>query len=119
MLPPQCSVCGQFCKVTDSGVPFGNSTSTEPPDDELFCERCAKNSYDTCIANGRPLGGYWIKPLWEKRAAKQLGYVLAGPKGAAWATWFKPDAVPVGYELHSFDTFEDCIPFEERNIVET
>lgn len=54
---------------------------------------------------GRPTGGYWIKPMWEKKAGRDLGFVLAGPKGAAWADWFKPDKVPEDYELHRFDDY--------------
>jgi len=96
---PKCCVCGRFCKVADSGVPFGSYGDLEPPEDDLFCNRCAELEYDRCVRYGRVIGGYWIKPNWERRAAKELGYVLAGPKGAAWAVWCFPNRLPPDYEI--------------------
>ena len=59
----KCSECGRFCKPCDRGVPFGSITSTEPPDEEYFCEKCSKK-LEQYYLNKKRIPQYWIKPNW-------------------------------------------------------
>ena len=93
----KCCMCGRFCGYqADASTPFGNSSMLEPPDPEFYCKRCAKRCEDEAVARGSVYGD-WMPADWQWRAAERLGWVRAGPKGAAWAEFFPPDKVPPGY----------------------
>lgn len=96
----KCCICGRYCGWrADSSTPFGNSYSMEPPEPEFYCRRCARKEEREALRTGR-LFSDWIPARWQLRVAKKLGYVRAGPKGASWATFFKPDQVPPDYCVH-------------------
>src|SRR5882672_2405926 len=90
-----CAYCGRFVSWgADHYSPFGGACDLEPPDAEYLCKRCVRREYFTAVRERR-LPTHWLPAAWEYRAAKRLGFVQAGPKGAAWSHWYAPDAVPV------------------------
>ncbi len=103
--PFRCGPCGKFFKWNsnwDQYIPFGDSTMLEPPDEIFLCEACSNNMEARIVENGRDLISYrgnWVKSRAEINAAEKLGMVLAGPKGAAWSLYFKPEKVPADYEV--------------------
>lgn len=97
-LLPNCSVCGQFCVPAEESTDFGRTGDLEPPDPEYYCKRCVKREEDNAVKSGW-VPSFWRNPGWVYRAAKRIGLVLAGPEGAAWAEWFKPNNVPKDYKV--------------------
>ena len=97
---PKCCYCGRFVQWdSDASSPFGSAYDTEPPDPEHYCRACAKRLEEEAVTKGRlPLN--WVRSAWERRAAKRIGAVKAGPKGAAWGHWYAPDRLPEGYVIH-------------------
>lgn len=95
----KCTVCGRFCKPADSGIPFGNSYSTEPPDEEYYCQRCVEDKIKYYVEHKRvPL--FWLKPNWTLKIAEILGYVQISPEHAAWSVWHKKEIpLPEGYRV--------------------
>lgn len=73
-----CDDCGLFTKWEgiDVGTPFGTKDyeDPEPLDEEHFCPKHAQEHYEEAMEHGL-LGrsGYWEKPAWEVRAAKDQG----------------------------------------------
>ncbi len=101
MAANRCSVCGRFVsRASDSATPFGSSADVEPPDPEFFCDNCAVREETGARTSGF-LPSHWIPARWERRAAKALGMVRAGPKLAAWGHWYRPDKVPPEYVITS------------------
>ena len=96
----RCTVCGRFCKSTcDSGTPYGNSLDTEPPEDEYWCDSCAKKEEDHYVKEGR-VPDYWIQPKWVRKAAKSLGFVEVHTEGDTWTSWYNPKLpLPFGYSI--------------------
>jgi hypothetical protein len=93
----KCAICGRFVPYgSDSATDFGNSNDVEPPDDHFYCSPCALDEECEAVETGR-LPTHWIPADWERRAAKALGYVRAGPSLAAWGHWYPPDKLPDGY----------------------
>ena len=95
---PNCCRCGRFCVPVDQSTNFGHTGDLEPPDDEYYCKRCARREENDAVKTGR-VPSFWRNPSWAYRAAKRLGLVLAGPRGAAWAEWFPKDKVPQDYNV--------------------
>ncbi len=96
-----CGHCGRFCVPADEYTPFGGVTDLEPPDEVYLCAGCAAAEEEELVRmyqGANIMCGNWQKSNAERRAAKRLGMVLAGPKGAAWSLFFAPDAIPDGYE---------------------
>ena len=60
----RCSECGRFCKPVDRGIYYGECTSTEPYDPELFCQSC----YDKNMLEAKTtpekviIKCWWMKP---------------------------------------------------------
>lgn len=95
-----CSRCGRFFSWDsqwDCETPFGSSTDLEPPDPEYFCEVCANKELEEMLLSRRKPSHPWRPGRIHTQAAILLGYVEAGPRGAAWADFFKPDNIPEGY----------------------
>jgi len=67
----RCSRCGRFCKIHDVGVPWGDSYSIDPPDEEIFCKDCADSEFYEAISTNRLIYCWWVKPAWF-RAAKTV-----------------------------------------------
>jgi hypothetical protein len=89
-----CCVCGRFARWdADSSTRFGNSTELEPPEPDFFCARCEKTEEEYYVQRGW-VPSNWIKANWERRAAKRLRLVEAGPKGAGWLKWIDPNYMP-------------------------
>ncbi len=85
----RCCYCGRFVKYkADSSVPFGDSTSVEPPEAEYYCEKCITKLKARAIKSGW-LPTNWIPAKWEIEVAKIIGLKRAGPRGCAWAHWVK------------------------------
>ena len=96
----RCCVCGRFVKWNaDSSTYFGGATDLEPPDPLFYCHRCAKREEQLTVVRGYVCNCHWIKPDWERRAAKSLGYVECQVKGAAWTVWYPGNAIPPGYQV--------------------
>jgi 5-methylcytosine-specific restriction endonuclease McrA len=94
-----CAYCGRFVSWgADHFTPFASGEALDPPDDEYLCKRCARREYVEAIRERR-LPTHWHPAKWEYRAAKKLGFVRAGPSGAAWTHWFAPNSLPTGYEM--------------------
>lgn len=59
-----CSDCGRFCRPGDVGVYYGDPRDLEPPDETVWCERCAMTRIEQ--AKNRPesivVGCWWVKP---------------------------------------------------------
>lgn len=93
----KCCVCGKFVKLshlTDASTSYGNSNDYEPPDPDWFCDDCAMAQYKNAIKT-RHLPHNWVPAQWERRAAKKMGFIRVGPKGAAWGSWFDPTRGPI------------------------
>lgn len=96
----RCCWCQRFVPWdADESISFGSTEDTEPPDPEHYCAPCAKKLEDDAVAKGY-LYQNWVPAEWERRAAKRMKMVRAGPKGAAWGHWYAPDKVPDGYVWH-------------------
>lgn len=96
---PKCAYCGRFAGWrAERFTPFGGSQDLEPPDEEFVCRRCARRLYRDAIRERR-IPSHWHSAAWTYRAAKKLGFVQAGPHGAAWVQWFARDSLPAGYEV--------------------
>ena len=94
-----CGGCGRFAPWgADTFTPYGGALDVDPPEPVPLCRRCCVEDYRKAVRDRR-LPSHWIPARWEYRAAKKIGFVRAGPKGAAWAHWFAPSAVPAGYEV--------------------
>lgn len=94
-----CAYCGRFVSWgADSFTPFGSGEQLDPPEPEHLCQRCVRR-LERDAARDRRLPTHWIPARWEHRIAKRLGFVQAGPKGAAWSHWYAPENVPTDYEL--------------------
>jgi hypothetical protein len=97
----RCTICGRFVPYgSDSATDFGNSYDVEPPDEYFYCTTCAGNEEGRAITTGS-LPAHWVAADWERRAAKALGLVRAGPKLAAWGHWYARERVPDGYVTQS------------------
>jgi len=98
----RCDTCGRFVRwgEEDTSAPF-DTAALEPPDDEHYCPRCARELEEYYVEQGW-VPNDWIKAGWQRRAAARLGLVEAkmGPR-TAWTSWFKPDKVPDGWILVS------------------
>lgn len=70
----KCSECGKFCQIADRGTYHGDIMSTEPPDEELFCKKCAKKLEKYYIKK-EIVPVYWLEPHWVINVAKKLGYL--------------------------------------------
>ena len=93
----KCSECGKFHKPYDRGVPFGSVTSTEPPDEEMFCEKCSEK-LEQYYVDKHWVPNYWLKPNWTRNVAKKLNLILISPVGASWSIWhLAKDSLPKGY----------------------
>lgn len=95
--PLRCGVCGKFIRRPyDQYTPFGAACDLEPPDPVFLCRKCARAEEREAVKTGR-FPTHWLPAAWEARAAKKLGYVRAGPPGAAWAHWYAPNDIPDAY----------------------
>lgn len=95
-----CSRCGRFFSPFsnfDAYTNYGGSSDYEPPDADFFCELCAAKELEEILAERRKPPHPWRPARIHYEAALLLGYVEAGPRGAAWADFFKPDQIPKGY----------------------
>lgn len=93
----KCSECGKFCKPYDRGVPFGGESDLDPPDDDFYCEKCARY-LENYYCEKKWVPDYWTRPRWSIRAAKKIGLILISPKGASWSCWHnKSKPLPEGY----------------------
>lgn len=104
MPTPNCCYCGQFINSADYDVemPFGNSNSLEPPDEDFFCSRCSKKQEEYLVEKYKNSDSMFLNCVFSKaelRAVKRLGMVVAGPRLAAWAESFKPECVPPNYKI--------------------
>jgi len=72
----------------------------EPPEPEYLCKRCVRRLTAEAVRERR-LPTHWIPARWERRAAKQLGFVRAGPSADSWDHWFAPEHVPDGYVIRT------------------
>jgi hypothetical protein len=96
---PRCCICGRFVKYDcDRSTPFGGPTDFEPPDEEYYCAACERDQEEYYVKQGW-VPSDWLKARWQRRAAKRLGLVEAGPKGAAWSSWKTPEELPDGWEF--------------------
>lgn len=94
---PNCCHCGRFARWRDDqSTNFGDSTMVDPPDPDYYCRRCVRQLERRCMAQRRPSDA-WIPARWMRRVARKLGYVRAGPPGAAWGQWTLPNDIPAGY----------------------
>lgn len=95
----RCSECGHFVNWLDhdSSRPFGSVTDLEEPESIFYCIRCS-NELEEEAVKAESLPCNWQKARWEYRAAERLGYLMAGPSGASWSRWVKPDQIPPGWE---------------------
>jgi hypothetical protein len=97
MKMPNCCVCGRFCSWSaDRSAPF-NSMAVGPPEEEFYCDRCAKAQEEHYV-NAGWVPNSWIKADWERRAAKRLGFIEVALSRAAWTQWSSPDKIPEGFE---------------------
>ena len=51
---------------------------------------------------GQRLPQHWIPARWERRIARKLGWVRAGPSYDSWDHWYPRDRVPEGYEVRGW-----------------
>lgn len=70
---------------------------SEPPDEEYYCLPCGIRLEEEAV-DRKVLPTNWLSADWERRAARRLGFVRAGPKGAAWGRWCLHHRIPEGYE---------------------
>ena len=104
----KCGMCGRFTSYekSDQYAPFGSCADIDPPEIIFMCPKCSKEDEEDQIKSGIPWSN-WIVSQSSKNAAKKLGYWLAGPKGAAWATFYKLNKpLPEGYVWREQDTPE-------------
>ena len=96
----RCAACGRFCKSNcDSGIPYGNSLDTEPPEDEYWCDSCTKKE-EKYYVKQEWIPNYWMQPKWIRRVAEQLGFVQIYIKGNAWTEWWDSEIpLPKGYSI--------------------
>ncbi|KKN04966.1 hypothetical protein LCGC14_1092000 [marine sediment metagenome] len=96
----RCDYCGKFIAYgkQDQYTNFGSCADTDPPDPVTLCPSCSNEQYKECVKRGHP-GCAWIPANSMFRAAKQLGFVRAGPEHAAWAEFYKPEKIPKGYTV--------------------
>ena len=95
-----CNYCGHFMSYDehDEYTNFGSCEDMEEPDAVYVCRKCALKEKKRMIESGM-VAHPWRLAKYMREAAEELGLVEAGPKGAAWANFFKPDEVPEGYEV--------------------
>ena len=95
----KCDHCGKFAKIVDQYTEYGSSASTEPPDDVLLCAECVQIEKDYW-RQVHSLPSHWLKADYEFELAKELGFELIAPIGAAWSVWHKIGApIPEDYEV--------------------
>ena len=93
----RCSYCGRFVSYdADSSTSFGTYLDCEPPDPDYYCDPCVEHLERRAVRTS-DLPTNWVKSRWEQRAAKTLGFVRAGPKGAGWTHLCSPDNLPAGW----------------------
>lgn len=95
----RCDLCGLFCswKGMDEYTNWGSSSDLEPPDPVRFCAACSRRLEREMVRRGYP-DNTWMKSRAACRAAKKLGFALAGPEGAAWSDWRKKtEPLPATY----------------------
>jgi hypothetical protein len=74
--PFRCYECGQFVKANaDYSVPFGGPCDYEPPDQQDYCDKCAKRLEDYYVEAGW-VPDDWLRAGWQVRAAERLGYTF-------------------------------------------
>ena len=71
----RCCECGRFInQIADSGMEYGGSQDVGPPDEDFFCEKCAKKELD--IAMHKPeeviIGCWCYKPNYVRVAKSVL-----------------------------------------------
>jgi len=90
----KCCICSRFCKWDcDSSTDFGSCVDIEPPDPKYYCDKCTKEQEEKYLElNYVP--DCWIKSKWQRRIAKEMGFIEIKSKGAAWTSWHK-NGVPL------------------------
>lgn len=76
MTTEQCCRCGHFCKPYDASTSYG-SYYDPLPEEDVWCEACAKEMEEKAVADERIPDGFYLSPQWRLNAARRLQAKLA------------------------------------------
>ena len=85
----RCCICGRFCIPADSSASYGSGDMIDPSDLKFYCTICAQREFEDCIKGGSIIDCFGLKPQWQRRAARILGYIEIKTPYFAWTVWHK------------------------------